>query len=143
MLLRDSDRTSGDSGLFGFLRAKGRAWLGSSPADAFRGRWHMQDGALYDFADDGLKIVERGTLIEYRQARAADFAMSYHWTDVGELRAQFPHISALADVAPAAQCLAVLRVRRGSRDISYVVTQPKKRMMAISADRTMHLFRAG
>lgn len=140
MLQRDS---TGDTGLFGFLRAKGRAWLGSSPADAFRGRWRMQDGALHEFADEGLKIVERGTLIEYRQARAADFSMSYHWVNVGELRAQYPHVTALGEVASGAQGLAVLRVRRGARDMSYVVTQPKKRMIAISADRTLHLFRTG
>jgi hypothetical protein len=140
MLHRDS---AGENGLFGFLRAKGRAWLASSPADAFRGRWRMQDGAVYEFADDGLKIVERGTMIEYRHARASDFAMTYVWADMGELRAQFPQVAALTEVAPAAQPLAVLRVRRGAREISYVVTAPKKRMMAISAERTMHLFRAG
>ena len=138
-----SERSDGEVGLVAYLRAKGRAWLGSTPADAFRGRWRAHDGALYDFAADGLKIVEGGTMIEYRHARASDFAMSYHWADLGEVRAQFPQVATLGDVAAVDQCLPVLRVRRGARETVYVIVLPKKRMMALFADRTLHLFRAG
>lgn len=138
-----TDLTHGESGLIGFLRAKGRAWLGSTPADSFRGRWRAHNGALYDFAADGLKIVEGGTLIEYRCARAADFAMSYHWADMSEMRAQFPNVAVLGEIAATGQSPPVLRVRRGARETIYVITLPKKRMMALSSDRILHLFRAG
>jgi hypothetical protein len=138
-----SEMSQGESGLVAYLRAKGRAWLGATPADSFRGRWRAHNGALYDFAVDGLKIVEGGTLIEYRSARAADFAMSYHWSDMGEMRARFPNVVALSEIAAAGQALPVLRVRRGARETIYVITIPKKRMMALSTDRVLHLFRAG
>jgi hypothetical protein len=138
-----SDLSHGESGLVAYLRAKGRAWLGSTPADSFRGRWRAHNGALYDCAGDGLKIVEGGTMIEYRCDRAADFAMSYHWAEMGEMRAQFPSAMALGEIAAAGQSLPVLRVRRGARETIYVITVPKKRMMALSSERILHLFRAG
>jgi hypothetical protein len=138
-----SDLSQGESGLVAYLRAKGRAWLGSTPADSFRGRWRAHNGALYDFAADGLKIVEGGTMIEYRRARAADFAMSYNWTDMSEIRAQFPNVVALGELAASGQSLPILRVNRGARETIYVITLPKKRMMALSSDRILHLFRAG
>jgi hypothetical protein len=138
-----SELTHGESGLVAYLSAKGRAWLGSTPADLFRGRWRAHNGALYDFAADGLKVVEGGTMIEYRSARATDFAMTYQWADMGEMRAQFPNVAALGEIAAAGQSLPVLRVRRGTRETIYLITLPKKRMMALSSERILHLFRAG